>query len=273
MMPRRKEWLLNCIGVLLTAVFLFPVYWMMMTAFKSDAELFKAPPSLWPEIFQLSGFQAVFTEGIARHFMNSVVISGMTAVIVLLLAVPSAYGLARFQVWGKKLFILLFLVTQMLPATVILTPLFIVFNKLNILNTYIGPILASATLGIPFSVLMLRTFFLGIPKDLEDAAKIDGCSRFTAFTRIILPVAMPAIAVSGAISFFFTWGDLIYSMTFNRNQELWPLTAGIYNVISQYGIQWNDLMAFAVISVLPVIIIFVMLQKQLVKGLVSGSIK
>ncbi|MFN2744268.1 MULTISPECIES: carbohydrate ABC transporter permease [Bacillus] len=272
-MPRRKEWLLNIIGIFITAVFLFPVYWMIVTALKSEAELFKMPPSLWPETFQLSNFQAVFKEGVTGHFMNSVLISGVAAAIVLLLAVPSAYGLARFPIRGRKWFILLFLVTQMLPATVILTPLFIAFNKLHILNTYIGPILAAATLGIPFSVLMLRTFFLGIPKELEDAAKIDGCSRFTAFVRIILPVAMPGIAVSGAISFFFAWGDLIYSMTFNRNQELWPLTAGIYNVISQYGIQWNHLMAFAVISVVPVIIMFVMLQKHLVKGLVSGSIK
>lgn len=272
-MPGRKEWFLNGLGILITAIFLFPVYWMVVTAFKTGAELFQTPPSLWPETFQIAGFQAVFAKGIAKYFVNSLLISGTAAGIVLLLSVPSAYGLARFQIRGKKLFILLFLITQMLPATVILTPLFIVFNKLNLLNTYLGPILAAATLGIPFSVLMLRTFFLGIPKNLEDAAKIDGCSRLTAFIRIILPVAMPGIAVSGAISFFFAWGDLIFSLTFNRNQELWPLTAGIYNVISQYGIEWNDLMAFAVISVLPVILIFVLLQKQLVKGLVSGSIK
>lgn len=272
-MPKRKEWFLNSAGILIAAVFLFPVYWMIVTAFKSGAELFETPPSLWPKTFQTAGFQAVFAEGAVRHFMNSLLISGAAAAIVLLLSVPAAYGLARFQVRGRKLLILLFLITQMLPATVILTPLFIVFSKLNVLNTYIGPILSAATLGIPFSVLMLRTIFLGIPKDLEDAAKIDGCSRLTAFIRIILPVAMPGIAVSGAISFFFAWGDLIFSLTFNRNQELWPLTAGVYNVISQYGIEWNDLMAFAVISVLPVILIFVMLQKQLVKGLVSGSIK
>ncbi|WP_195258406.1 carbohydrate ABC transporter permease [Bacillus paralicheniformis] len=273
MKTKQKEWLFNIIGVLVTAGFLFPVYWMIATAFKSEAELFKTPPLLWPETFRTDGFEAVFTSGIARYFLNSLLISGAAAAIVLILAVPSAYGLARFRIKGKKMFILLFLITQMLPATVVLTPLFIAFNQLNILNTYIGPILTGATLGVPFSVLMLRTFFLGIPKDLEDAAKIDGCSRFTAFIRIILPISVPGIAVSGAVSFFFAWGDLIYSMTFNRNQGLWPLTAGIYNVISQYGIQWNDLMAFAVLSVLPVIIIFILLQKQLVKGLISGSIK
>ena len=169
---------------------------MIATAFKSDAELFKTPPLLWPETFRTAGFEAVFTSGVAGYFLNSLLISGAAAVIVLILAVPSAYGLARFRIKGKKMFILLFLITQMLPATVVLTPLFIAFNQLNILNTYIGPILTGATLGVPFSVLMLRTFFLGIPKDLEDAAKIDGCSRFTAFIRIILPISVPGIAVT-----------------------------------------------------------------------------
>ncbi|TWL71406.1 carbohydrate ABC transporter permease [Bacillus licheniformis] len=163
MKTNQKEWLFNIIGVLVTAGFLFPVYWMIATAFKSDAELFKTPPLLWPETFRTAGFEAVFTSGVAGYFLNSLLISGAAAVIVLILAVPSAYGLARFRIKGKKMFILLFLITQMLPATVVLTPLFIAFNQLNILNTYIGPILTGATLGVPFSVLML----LGFPRTLR----------------------------------------------------------------------------------------------------------
>ncbi|MCF6409641.1 carbohydrate ABC transporter permease [Pseudalkalibacillus salsuginis] len=272
-MSRRKERLLNVIGIVIVLIFIFPVFWMIITAFKSQKEIFQTPPTLWPQDFQWSSFVEIFQNGIGQYFLNSITISGLTTILVLFLAVPSAYGLARFNIKGKGSMILLFLVTQMLPATVILTPLFIMFNNFSLLNSYWGPVLSCATLGVPFSVLILRTFFIGIPKELEEAARIDGCGRLEAFIRVIIPISYPSIIVCGAISFFFSWGDLIYSITFNRNQELWPLTAGIYNAVGRYGIEWNDLMAFATVSILPVIVIFVLLQKQLVKGLVSGSIK
>ncbi|SDK47008.1 carbohydrate ABC transporter permease [Sediminibacillus albus] len=272
-MSRRKEWALNILGIVFVLIFLFPVYWMIITAFKSQSEIFQSTPTFWPKDFQLTSFIDIFKDNVGQYFLNSFMIAGLATILVLVLAVPSAYGLARFNVRGKNPMILLFLVTQMLPATVILTPLFIVFNNFHLLNTYWGPVLTCATLGVPFSVLILRTFFLGIPKELEEAASIDGCGRFKTFIRVIVPISYPSIVVCGAISFFFSWGDLIFSMTFNRNQDLWPLTAGIYNAIGRYGIEWNDLMAFATVSVLPVIVIFIILQKQLVKGLVSGSIK
>lgn len=272
-MSRKKEWILSIIGILIVLVFLFPIYWMFITSIKTQGEIFRIPPTFWPHQMDIKSYNDILSSGVGRNVANSFLISSVSTFIVIALAVPSAYGLARFRVSGMKMFILFFLVTQMLPATVILTPLFVVFSKLGILNTYFGPILATATLGIPFSVLILRTYFLGIPRELEDAAKIDGCNRFTAFVRIMLPLAIPGILVSAAISFMFSWGDLIYSLTFNRNQELWPLTAGIYNAIGRYGIQWNSLMAFATITVLPVFILFVLLQKHLVKGLTAGAIK
>ncbi|SFM23215.1 carbohydrate ABC transporter permease [Salibacterium qingdaonense] len=273
MKNRKKEWLLNIAGILIVFIFLFPVFWMIVTSLKTQNEIFQVPPTFLPADWQFNSYQEIFQRGIIRNFANSLLIASSTTLIVLVLSVPSAYGLARFSIKGKELFILLFLVTQMLPATVILTPLFILFDQSGILNSYIGPILACATLGIPFSVLILRTFFLGIPRELEDAARIDGCNPLSAFIRIIMPLATPSIIVCGAVSFFFTWGDLIFSITFNRSQELWPLTAGIYNAIGQYGIEWNLLMAFATISALPVLIIFIILQKRLVKGLASGAVK
>lgn len=272
-MSNRKEWTLNIFGIAIVLLFLFPVFWMVITAFKSQAEIFQSPPTFWPKDFRFDSFIEVFKDNVGRYFLNSLIISGLSTLIVLVLAVPSAYGLARFDIKGKKSMILLFLTTQMLPATVVLTPLFIVFNNLSLLNSYWGPILACATLGIPFSIILLRTFFIGLPKELEEAAKIDGCGRFETFIKIIVPISIPSIVVCGAISFFFSWGDLIYSMTFNRNQDLWPLTAGIYNSIGRYGIEWNSLMSFATVSVLPVIVIFVMLQKHIVEGLASGSVK
>ena len=158
-MSRRKNWTLNIIGILLVLIFLFPVYWMIITAFKTQSEIFQTPPTFWPEDFQLKSFKDIFKDHVGKYFLNSFIISGLATILVLILAVPSAYGLARFKIKWKNSMILLFLVTQMLPATVILTPLFIVFNNLSLLNSYWGPVLTTATLGVPFSVLILRTFF------------------------------------------------------------------------------------------------------------------
>ncbi|MDX6152301.1 carbohydrate ABC transporter permease [Marinococcus sp. PL1-022] len=273
MTGKRKEWLLNIIGVVIVFIFLFPFFWMIITSFKTQSEIFQVPPTFLPSEWNISSYQSIFADDVLRNFFNSFLIAFTTAILVLVLAVPSAYGLARFKIKGLGFFILIFLVTQMLPATVVLTPLFIMFNQLGILNTYLGPILAAATLGVPFSVLILRTFFLDIPYELEEAATIDGSNKWQTFIKIIVPLATPSIIVCGAVSFFFAWGDLIFSITFNRSQELWPLTAGIYNAIGRYGIEWNSLMAFATISALPVLIIFILLQKRLVKGLASGAVK
>ncbi|MFQ3545564.1 carbohydrate ABC transporter permease [Halobacillus rhizosphaerae] len=272
-MSRRKDFILNVVGIVIVVLFLFPVYWMIITAFKSQSEISQSPPTFFPENFQVESFVNVIQGGVGHYFLNSLIIAGSATILVIILSVPSAYALARFNIRGIKTILLIYLVTQMLPATVVLTPLFIVFNHLHLLNTYFAPILATATLGVPFSVLLLRTFFIGIPKELEEAATIDGCSRLRAFLQVIVPVSLPSILVCGAISFFFAWGDLIYSITFNRDQDLWPLTAGVFNAIGRYGIEWSSLMSFATISVIPVIVIFVALQKQLIEGLVSGSVK
>ncbi|MCT1905247.1 carbohydrate ABC transporter permease [Oceanobacillus sojae] len=272
-MKRGKGLFLNIIGVLVVFVYFVPIYWMVITSFKNESEIFKSPPSFWPHDFQTSSFLNILNNGIGNNFLNSFSIATLSMIIVLLLAVPSAYGLARFSIKGKNSIIMFFLVTQMLPSTIILTPLFIMFNKFGLLNTYAAPIITTATLGIPFSILILRTFFLNAPKELEEAAKIDGCNRFTAFIRIVIPITRPGIIVSAAISFLFAWGDLIFSITFNKDQSLWPLTTQVYQAIGQYGIEWNSIMAIATLTVLPVVIIFVMLQKHLIKGLVSGAIK
>ncbi|MNJ68490.1 Inner membrane ABC transporter permease protein YcjP [compost metagenome] len=122
-------------------------------------------------------------------------------------------------------------------------------------------------------MLILRTYFLNAPKELEDAAMIDGCNRFTAFLRIMIPISYPGIIVSATFSFLFAWGDLIYSMTFISDSAMWPLTAGVYNSMGKYGIQWNNLLSFATITVLPVLAMFIVLQRYIISGLTNGAVK
>lgn len=274
-MDKRKNVILNTIAVLMTIIFLFPIYWIIVNSLKSNGEIFRMPPTFYPHDLCLDSYldQIVGDYSIFRGLRNSVVISVFGCLISMILAVPAAYGLARYRIKGQKIFILSFLITQMLPVTLLLTPLFLIFQKMGLYNTYAAPVLANATTAVPFVVLILRTYFLGLPSELEDAARIDGCSSFKTFFRIMLPIAQSGIVTSAVFSFLFSWNDLIYALTFISSQPNRPLTAGIYNFIGKYGIQWNNIMAFSTLIVIPVVLIFIFLQKYIVAGLTSGAVK
>lgn len=265
----------NMMAVIIALIFLFPLYWMLSCSFKPEGEIFRTPPTLFPSRFYLTAYilQLSSDYNMFRSFANSCIISLSSMAISLILSTSAAYGLARFNFRGKKFLILSFLITQMLPVTLILTPLFITFNKMHILNTHLGPIFADATIAIPFSVLMLRTYFLSIPKELDDSARVDGRNAFTAFWKIMLPIAYPGVVVIAIFSFLFGWGDLIFARTFMNDQALMPATAGIYNFVGRYGISWNMVMAFGVVTVFPVMILFIFMQKYIISGLTSGSVK
>lgn len=268
--------ILNIASVILMIVLLFPLYWMLVTSLKYEGDIFKMHPSLIPEKIFLDSYISQLGDGrynMFKSFFNSAVIAFSALVVSTVLSIPAAYGLARFKFRGKKLFILLFLVTQMLPAVFVLTPLFITFKHMNVLDTYISPIIADCTIGIPFAVLILRTYFLSIPRELDDSAKIDGCNHFSAFVRIMVPIAYPGVIVAAVFSFLFAWGDLVYGMTFIGKQELRPITAGMFNFMGQYGIAWNYLMAFGVVTILPVVLIFMFMQKYIISGLTNGAVK
>jgi multiple sugar transport system permease protein len=269
---RQRKILFAIIAVLIACVFLFPLYWIVISSFKVDGEIFATPPTLWPKQFTLTAYQEEI-KTIAIPFRNSVIISCSSMLLCAILSIPAAYGLARYKVPGMKGFLMTFLVTQMLPASLVLTPLYLTFAKIHLINNLLSPILATATVSVPFNILMLRPAFLNCPKELEDSAKIDGCNVVSCFVRIIVPISKSAIITAGAFGFIMTWNDLIYSMTFNTKEELRPMTANIYTYMNQYGTQWNNIMAYGVLLILPIAIIFMMLQKHIVSGLTSGAVK
>lgn len=263
------------IGAVVFVIFIFPLYWMVVTALKTQLEIFEIPTPLWPRNLTLEPFaaQLAASSDTLRGFKNSMIISIGAMCISTILAIPAAYGLARFRFRGKKVIIMLFLITQMLPSTLVLTSLYIMFSKAGLLNNYWAPILADATLGIPFSVIILRTYFLSIPKELDEAAKIDGCGHISAFLKIMLPIAKPGIVVAAVFSFVYAWGDLIYGITFMTNPEMRPITSSIYNYVQQYQTLWNSTMAFGIIAISPVVLIFIFMQKYIVSGLTNGAVK
>ena len=194
----KKKIGLLIVGAIIFVIFIFPLYWMLVTALKTQVEIFQIPTPLWPKDLTFEAFQKQLSASsdTLRGFRNSFIIGLGAMAISTILAIPASYGLARFKFKGKKVIILLFLITQMLPSTLVLTSLYIMFSGAKLLNTYWAPILADATLGIPFSVIILRTYFLSIPKELDEAAKIDGCGHLTAFVKIMLPIAKPGVVGS-----------------------------------------------------------------------------
>lgn len=275
-LTRRKNVIMSIISLVVLLAIFFPIYWMGITSLKFEKEIFLSPPTFFPREINLTSYTAQLESGdfnMFRAFGNSTLISFTCMAIALVLAVPASYGLARFRFKGKKLIVLSFLVTQMLPVTVVLTPLFIVFTKLDLINSYLAPIFADATIGIPFSVLILNSYFASIPKELDDAARIDGCNRFAAFIKIFVPIALPGVIVCGVFSFLYAWGDLAYGLTFIREQTMRPITAGIFNFMGQYGTKWSYLTAFGIVTIIPVTLIFIFMQKYIITGLVSGAVK
>lgn len=267
----------TAVSVLILVVFLFPIYWMFITSFKSDAEVFANPPTFYPHKLDFSGYltQMLVSGGtpLWKNFLNSFLIAGITTLISSGLAIFSAYGLARFRFRCNKYILFGVLVTQMLPTVMFLAPLFIIFNKIGITDSLISPMVFVCIHSIPFSIITLRPYYMNVPLELEDAAIIDGCSQFMTFIRIIIPISYPGIIVASVFTFLWGWGDLMGPLTFIKTENLYPLTVNMYKAIGEYGIDWNSLMAFAVMLTIPVLVLFISLQRYLISGITSGAVK
>jgi len=271
---RRTNFLLSAVSVLVGLVFLFPIYWLLCMSFKTDQEAFGKiityfphTPTFEPWLLNLGD------KDFLSALRNSFVIATCSMLISLVLGIPTAYGMGRYRVKGNKAFLLTFLVTQMLPASLMLTPMYLIFSRLNILNTFFAPALAIATGSVPFIVITLRPYFRSIPPALDDAARIDGCGVIRAFLQIMVPAIKTGTITVAAISFLSGWNDLAYSMTFNVKPEMRPLTANIYKFSTKYGTKWNCIMAYGAILAIPVVLTFVFFQKQIVGGMTAGAVK
>lgn len=275
-LSKRSNIICCIISLLILGVLLFPIFWILVTSLKTEQEIFRIPPTFYPHVLNLKSYAAQIENGdfnMFHSFANSFVIAIGAMLIAVILSVPASYAIAKYRFRGRNGMLLFFLVTQMLPVSVLLTPMFIMFKNIHMYNTWGAPILADATIGIPFSILILKNYFASIPKELEEAAYIDGCNRFSAFLRILVPVAKPGVIVCAIFSFLYAWGDLAYGMTFVLDQQKRPITAGIFNFMGQYGTKWSYLTAFAIVTIIPVALIFIFMQKYIVAGMTNGAVK
>ncbi|MDF3018065.1 MAG: transporter permease [Thermomicrobiales bacterium] len=261
------------VGILIVIVFLFPVFWMVSTSLKSPAAIFATPPTLIPTPLVLDAYRDAVAgdPAVVRAIGTSLVISVGTMLLTLVLAAPAAYGLARLRLPGGALVLLLLLITQLLPSIVIAGPLFVLFTRLHLVNSYQALILADTTLTLPFAVIILRPFFLSVPRDLEAAALVDGATRWGSFFRITLPLVRAGLVTVAAFSFLFAWGEFVFALSLTTSEDFQPVTVALNRLIGQYGTQWSSLMAISTTVALPIIAIFAGLQRFIVGGLTTGA--
>ncbi|MFV0504785.1 MAG: carbohydrate ABC transporter permease [Lachnospirales bacterium] len=265
---------LTIIAIIIGMIFLFPLYWMIITSFKSNKEIMAATLTFFPKDITLDAWAAQFKDSMFLNSLkNSIIIATIAMTISLTIGIPAAYAIGRFNLPGKNIILLIFLVTQMMPSSLLLTPLYLTYAKMNILNSYLAPAMSVASGSIPFIIVTLRPYFMNLPKSLDEAARIDGCNVFKSFLFIMIPTIKSGVITVITISFLHGWNDLVYSMTFNTEADMKPLTANIYKFMDKYGMLWNCIMAYGLVLVVPVVIAFVFLQKHIVGGMTAGAVK
>lgn len=272
----RRGLLSLLVGAYLIMV-LFPFYWMLSTALKPKTDIFLSPPLWFPSRVTLSNFVAVWHSfPLARYFINSISVTSVTVVFSVILASMAGYALSRIKFRGGTLFMGLLLFTQLVPGIITIIPFYFWMMNLGLLNTYTGLILAYITWSVPFSTLMLRSYFKdSCPIEVEESALIDGCTRFSAFYRIALPISAPGLVAVGANAFMLAWNEFMWASIMINSGELKTLSVGLRDMIGESGsVDFiSEFMATAVLAAIPVIVIFFFAQRHIQGGLSVGSVK
>jgi arabinogalactan oligomer/maltooligosaccharide transport system permease protein len=271
-----------------TVLAVYPILWVLTVAFSGEQNLafIDLPPDPtffdrlraiipWPATVSLANFKEVFTEQpFTRMLLNSVIVSAATTVVGVFLACTAGYAFSRFRFPGRRSGLMSFLVSQMFPGTLTLIPLYIILVQwLGLGSSYIGLVLVYSTTAIPFCVWMLKGYFDTIPMELEESAIMDGASPATIFLRIVLPLAKPAVAVTALFSFMTAWNEFILAMTLMDQEEMYTAPVGLRFFVSGFSEQWGNFAAGALVTAIPVVLLFMFLQKYLISGLTAGAVK
>jgi multiple sugar transport system permease protein len=255
---------------------LFPIYWMLLTATLHDDRLLTYPPIFFPvpSTLFLHPFVRIFANRPVLYWLfNSVYVSGLTTVISLGVSALGGYSLSRIKTPESRVMGAMLLLVRMLPGTLLIAPLYIVFHRLHLIDSLVTLVIANTSYIVPFGVWMMKGFFDGIPKEIEESAQVDGCTILGAFARVTLPLSKPGLVATAMYCFVLSWGELLFARTLINSANKGTITAGVTTYIGDMSISWNDMMAASLLACLPVLIIFLFLEKHLVRGLVAGSIK
>lgn len=255
-------------------LFFAPYFQMLLTALKPKEEITSIPPTYLPKKWAFDNFIGVWKEiPLGTFIKSSFIISLSATLIVMFIAVPAAYYVARNDFRGRKIFLFLVLVTQMFAPTALVIGIFREIAKLHLVNTYLALILVYAAFNMAFSIWILSSFFASIPQEIEEAAWIDGCSRISTLARIVLPLSLPGLATAFIFTFIAAWNEFVIALTLTSSPEQEPLTVGLTALIGFYQVQWQYLFAGSLIAIAPVVVLFALIEKWLVGGLTAGSVK
>lgn len=252
---------------------LFPVLWAVVSSFTPDVALFGARPPGTPALV-LDHYRALFGE---RDFLtpirNSLVVAGFTTLLCLVLGAPAAYALARLRFRGRAAVLGLVLSVTMFPQITIVSPLYLLLRALRLIDTFPGLVLPYVTFAMPLAIWLLVGFFRQLPKDLEEAALVDGASRWQAFTRVVLPLAAPGLATTAILTFLYCWNEFLFALSFTLGPDRHTVPVAIALFRGQYQVPWGEILAGAVVATIPVAVVVLLFQRRIVQGLTAGAVK
>lgn len=269
-----KRNLLLVIALALAAIYLFPLYWMYVTALKSNAAIFSIPPSFWPSDLLLSVATVWAQADMAHYLLNSLIVGGGVTIVVLLVGTGCAYVLGRLRNVWVDIALFSILVMQALPTSLMATPIFVYFQMAGLLEwPRLSVVLAQAAKMLPLYIVLCRASFLQIPQELEDAALVDGSSRIGAFVRVILPLARNGILVISILVFMQSFGEYVYARSLISKDAYQTATVGLMTFMGPHSTDWHSIMTYVAIYVTPILVVFIFLQRRIVSGLTAGAIK
>jgi len=253
---------------------LFPLYWLFKISVTPERLIYTDGTRLWPSEFTLSNFTTVlFQTDFLSYFTNSLVVSLGTATLTTLFAAGAGYAFSRFNFGGKKIIIAVMLITQMFPLLMIIAPIYKIIASLGLLNSLTSLIIVYTAFNIPFATFLMQSFFDGIPKDLEEAAMMDGCSRFQALRMVILPLTLPGLGATLGFVFTAAWSELLFALMLISKNDTMTFPVGLLTFVSKFSVDWGQMMAAGVLALIPSCIFFIFIQRYLVQGLTSGAVK
>jgi multiple sugar transport system permease protein len=266
---------LGIIGmVVFLIIIVFPFYWLIITALKDPKDISLMPTELWPSRWSLQFFINCFTEHHLQIYLeNSIIVALGAMVVTILLAFPAAYAFARLKFKYKKFWKNFILVANMFPIIAIVTPMFIIFKQMHLINTYAGLIVPSVIITLPMAIWTLISFINALPYDLEEAAQIDGCSRFQSVMKIIVPLAAPGVFTTAIIAFITAWNEFMFALILITKDQMRTVPVAISMFPGQYTVPWGDMAAASVIATIPIVIVVLLCQRKIVSGLTSGAVK